>query len=620
MLELWQDAMDFVFLSYDSNVASALAGTLTTRLLASDPAFVASLDSGVLAGFGACQEVTEGPITIVGRQRGILDRAADRTVDLDALVGITDARAVLPRIEDWLAPYAFAWLNRTTDDILVTVDDCGLSHVFQWRRPGLVAVSSSATLLAQLVRAAPDPSGIGRMALLGFMAFDDSPFAGIKKILAGTALLCRRGRVEAIDRSRAIPIGGPGRPVAFREHAREGAAVLRSIVAGALAAEPDCHIELSGGMDSRMILAAMTPEQRRGRVAVTIGAPQTPDVLIAQSLAQEVGMDHRLVDISPLASLPHDQLLKLVTEGARLYDFVANPFDRAVALFIEQRGEGLPRLSGQDGEFARGFYYPFQPITAPYEERLVDSLYSWRLATNDRVNPTLFEPGWYAALEADTIAMVKANWERTQGCFGDDLDRLYLRLRMQNWCGSAYTVGQAHRFILSPFFDRRFLEWAAAAPPPMKKGSRLFAAVLAELDPILAAKPLDSGIVPADLVAGGVRNAARTIQSYASKISKKLAQRFLGATAKTAGSDYFVKTLGRQGLFSTQDIDEMIQLGIFSAHNLPRALQTMTDLDKPTLSFLINVREIIASTRSDRLEPRNFLTPQPAVRSTPGAI
>lgn len=612
--------MDFVFLSYDSDAASALAGDLTARLQASGPAFVASCDSGVLAGFGACQQVTEGPVTIIGRQRGILDRAANRTVGLDALAGIADARAVLTSIEGWLAPYAFARLNRATDEFLVAVDDCGLSHVFQWHGPGVVAVSSSATLLAQLVRAKADPDGIGRMAVLGFMAFDDSPFAGVKKVLAGTALLCRRGRVERLDRSRPIPVGEPGRPAVFREHARQGAAVLRSIVSGMLAAEPDCHIELSGGMDSRMILAAMTPEQRRGRTAVTIGAPNTPDVLIAQDLARLAGMDHRMVDISPLASLPHDQLLKLVTEGARLYDFIANPFDRAVALFIEQRGEGLPRLSGQNGEFARGFYYPLQPITAPYEERQVDGLYSWRLATNDRVNPALFDPGWYAALETNTKAMVKANWERTPGCFGDDLDRLYLRLRMQNWCGSAYTVGQAHRFILSPFFDRRFLEWAAAAPPAMKKGSRLFAAVLAELDPMLAAKPLDSGIVPVDLVAGGVRNAARTIQVYASKISRKLSQRFLGATAKTVGSDYFVRTLGRQGLFSTRDIDEMVQLGIFSADNLPRALQAMSDLDKPTLSFLINVRAIIASTSADRLEPRAFLTSQPATGSAPGAI
>src|SRR5690606_28970946 len=148
------------------------------------------------------------------------------------------------------------------------------------------------------------------------------------------------------------------------------------------------------GLDSRMVLAAIPAGMRRGMLAVTVGPEHGDDQRIAAQLARRYGLDHRRVTHEGLIGLEPEQSLQLACAAAAARDCTGNPTALAVLDWQERSFEQRPRLTGQNGEFARGFYYAGQRAHAATTERLVDALARWRAFTNDAVDASLFVPGF----------------------------------------------------------------------------------------------------------------------------------------------------------------------------------------------------------------------------------
>ena len=61
------------------------------------------------------------------------------------------------------------------------------------------------------------------------------------------------------------------------------------------------------------------------------------------------------------------------------------------------------------------------------------------------------------------------------------------------------TVAAVRRRTVNPMFDRRFIELALAVAPSDKRDSMLLGRLMTQLDPELAAIPIDSGLIPSRL-------------------------------------------------------------------------------------------------------------------------
>jgi Asparagine synthase len=73
----------------------------------------------------------------------------------------------------------------------------------------------------------------------------------------------------------------------------------------------DVRLELSGGLDSRMVLAAVPPERRKRLTAFTIVAEGSRDAHVAGELARRYGMGCELVNVTDLAKLDPAQAHEL---------------------------------------------------------------------------------------------------------------------------------------------------------------------------------------------------------------------------------------------------------------------------------------------------------------------
>lgn len=495
---------------------------------------------------------------------------------------LRDVEELAPRLADRAeelldalgAPFRLVWIDKHEGEMHAATDPCGLGHLF-WAQVGEVSIcASSSLLLAQVVGAAPSLKGIASFALCGTFPFAATPYQGVARLLAGNRLRARAGRVEISE--RALAAGEPQSP----HHAF--AAAVRAMDRAA----SDATLELSGGLDSRLILAALPRERRAGHPAITIADGDSRDLRIARHIAAREGLRHSEIPL-PRGVLEDGEQLSALLEHVMVgYDTMANPIDRLPLVLTLGESEAA-RMGGQNGEIIRGFYYPMQPLSEPASRKLVEGLVDWRIVANDRVPPEMFAPATGGALLASAREGLIDALAGFGGAWGDALDQVYLRYRMQSWVGCAASCRFIDRASLWPFFDADFLAAAMALDPRDKRDSRAAYGLLAALDPALAAMPLDSGLVPAAMIADGVRTRVAAWMLTGRKAARKVMQRIRPRADNVLGSVQIVDCWHAAGAYKRLDLHSLASLGLFENEMLEAVGAGRTKPDRATLGFLL---------------------------------
>jgi asparagine synthase (glutamine-hydrolysing) len=450
---------------------------------------------------------------------------------------------------DLLAPFAALVQPEPGAPILVAADAHGLQHVYSHARGGAALVSDSCLLLAALTGADLDPHAVLTFLRLGHYLGGDSPFAGVDKLPGGEVWQLAAGTRRA---SRLATDAGP---------ALAGAECLRQCVHTQLAAVPEALVELSGGLDSRLIVAALGPDACRGRAAMTLGTTDAADVRIAEQLARHLGFDWQFVDLGRMAALPEADVMRLVRRASQRCDHTAQPLARAVLEWVNAQVPPRPRFSGQNGELARGFYYPGFADRSEVSAPLVARLLHWRLSTNDCIDRDLIDAAFWRDHEAGLQQRLTTLLRSYDRPWLAATDEFYLRERMQRWVGGAYSAETQDHAILAPFFDPRFVDWTRRLRPTDKRDSRAMARLVGELAPALAAMPTAGGLSPrvqgaTDLWARGQRQ-ARFVQ----KVVRKIAQRVGGARRSPVGAPALAARLLAAGVAEPATFARTTQLG-----------------------------------------------------------
>lgn len=404
--------------------------------------------------------------------------------------------------------------------ITVATDWLGYRQLYWWQGEGVAAVSTSARALAALSGGGLDQAGLGAQAMIGWQIGDRTLFEGIRALPPASLVTLTRGSIHF--RRYAQPVDSAA-PVALDEAVEEMASILTSFTSVYLEAHPETVLQLTGGHDSRILLGAVPEKQRAGLRALTVGAADHPDVVIAARLSRRYGLQHNvhaLDDVVPTPAEAHELALQAALE----LECQASPMALAPLLLLESRLDQGHRLSGLGGEVARGFYYAGQPADGETSPRLVERLAHWRIFANEAVETAALDPSFASFASAATLSALSdlfpsGDWLRAT-------DSFYLYHRMHRWSGAHGTVAAVRRLAVNPMFDRRFIELALAVPPSGKRDSVLLGRLMSRLDPELAGIPLDSGLIPARL---GTRNLATrvavasvTARKAAGKVRQKL--------------------------------------------------------------------------------------------------
>ncbi|MBL9078280.1 MAG: hypothetical protein JNL08_12290 [Planctomycetes bacterium] len=512
------------------------------------------------------------------RQRGPVPAAA-------LLTAVRERGAAA--LADLLPPFAAVVQAEPHGPVLVATDANGLQQVCAAADHAGVLVSDSALLLAAATDAELDRDAVLTYLRIGHYLGADTPFRGIERLRGGTAWTL----AGAVRTTVPVP-AAEARPLA-------GAACVRECVQTLLAADPATMVELSGGLDSRLIVAALGRDACRGRPAVTLGTRDGDDVVVAGRIARELDFDWQFVDLAGIPQLADDAVLPLVRRASLRCDHTTQPLARAVLEWVNAQVPSRPRFSGQNGELARGFFYPGFPDHAAIGEPLVGRLLHWRLATNDSIDRTLVAADAWQAHEAKLLQRLAALLRAGGTRWAVATDEFYLHERMQRWVGAAYSAETTDHAVRAPFFDPRFVAWARQLAPHDKRDSRAMARLCAELDGWLGRLPTAGGLSPAMQGSNGPWAIARRRARFVHKVVRKVTQRLVGARRAPIGAPEFARRLLALGWTSAERFPHVAQLD-WLRHDAIAGVLARGPASAASLGHLLALEWLLAARASGR--------------------
>lgn len=501
---------------------------------------------------------------------------------------LSDASAVdAAALSELLPPFAAAHRAHAEAPLVVAGDWLGHRHLFWWQGDGVAAVSTSALAIGVIAESRVDPAALGIQSLLGWQVGPGTLLTGVSKLPPGSVAVLRAGRVEIIRYARALShVPAPEAP---EQIVSEMAGRLREILHSYVTDHPDAVLQLSGGQDSRLILCAIPPHLRSGMAALTLDVTGGVEEPVARRLSHACGLSHQTHWLDHRPPADRERGYHAALGAVPDLNAMASPLALgALALIEADLGQGR-RLSGTGGETARGFYYPGQPRTATTSPRLVERLADWRLTTNEAVQQDALDPGFAAAARAATMTALAECFAQYSSDWNRATDEFYLWQRVQRWAGAHDTAAATSRELVNPLLDRRFIALALASHPALRRGSRLTSRVIHRLDPGLAAVPLDSGLVPAQVAHGGVRARAVAARVTGQKAAAKISQHLRRQRRPQPGAAVLASHVVESWRRSPEALDPVRGSGVLRERWLDELVGGRRSAEPTTVAFLLNL-------------------------------
>lgn len=253
----------------------------------------------------------------------------------------------------------------------------------------------------------------------------------------------------------------------------EGARILRNVFRERMEAPCDDHVvPLSGGLDSRLILAHLVEAGLGGRaLAVTYGVPGTYDFEFARDVAAASGVRHEVIDLNRLVLCRKD-LVDTHRSGAAGTELITAWYNRCAR--IEFGGRNVRFWSGFLGDPVAGSHFASHYPSMSFAEAVNAFMRANRWARKRNLfglNPAAIARRWLPS--EPPIA------DRTMMTYPEQLD---FTVRQASWIEKV----TCDRDTAVPFADARWIRFMLAAPAAMRKDCRLYHAIMLTTFPDLS--------------------------------------------------------------------------------------------------------------------------------------
>jgi asparagine synthase (glutamine-hydrolysing) len=259
--------------------------------------------------------------------------------DLSAKVAVGDAGPLVG--SSWIH------LDRRTGRIDVAVDRYGAFPVLVGRGRSGPVVANHPLAMAQALgtRAEVDEAAVLQLLGLGQLTGQRSSLRDVEHLTANAHLVMH-------DRARTCTASPPELGHGPRSTPRQALDALVAAVDVRLRAAPDAILPLSGGLDSRVILAAALASGHRPDCLV-YGAKESADVVLARDLAASAGVH---LDVGLFCRAGVRRAAGAIAElGGGIV-----PLQHGFGLYDDAllaRTRGRPLLTGTGAETFRAFYW-----------------------------------------------------------------------------------------------------------------------------------------------------------------------------------------------------------------------------------------------------------------------
>ena len=367
------------------------------------------------------------------------------------------------------------------------VDRLGLMPGYVYSAGGLAWFATSAMVLASVVKPHLDLHAVRTLFLGRSPNSPHSLFDGITRLGFGQHVELSEGR-HRIE-TTWTPYLPPVRYRNLQEAIEEGVSMIRACCAGIRTTYCKPIMDLTSGLDSRLVVAAMY-QGAGDRLAVTVsGAPETIDAQIAAQAAKHFGWE-----LLPFAPPPHwgSKRWPLFQEGVALSEgeLSGNRIDRTLRVKHAIRDVGGVAVTGSGGECYREFFWQQEFFAIGRTRHLnLARLMKYRFDFGVQVAQGLFGHDWYPEVLARDVATLTQITDLAPDALNTaKLDAIYL-WKLGGHVGRYAATAMPVVLSLSPLLTHALVEYALSMPWQYRMHGRLMRGLITRLSPALAKLP-----------------------------------------------------------------------------------------------------------------------------------
>ncbi|HSZ42961.1 MAG TPA: asparagine synthase-related protein [Trebonia sp.] len=338
--------------------------------------------------------------------------------------------------------------------------------------PGAVVLSDRAMWAAAVAdrMGEHDPDHACALLNTGFPLGTSTPFKGVSALPPAASAHLLSGQLTVVRGD--LNSSGLSREATAADVA---SALVAAVAPLAEAGEP-VELSLTGGKDSRLIVAALVAAGVPVH-AKTHGFPAHPDVTVAAEVARRLGIEHRV--LTPTEPSQRTDVAARLRAAVLVADGMLSAFENVG----RPDPSAAPALTagGHGGELLRGGYAEVAAGRRAARLRAAEVLR--RLTTK---HAGLLRRGTAAAYLAGLTP-----WTGTAISRGPlaMLDDFYLVNRAGRWSAAARQAYLIRERLVQPLFDEHVVRAARAIPLGLRTDGTLSRTVLTELSPVLADLP-----------------------------------------------------------------------------------------------------------------------------------
>lgn len=427
----------------------------------------------------------------------------------------------------------------------VITDPLGRLHVYALQTENAILISTSALMLAHLGQCSWHQDAVREFLAGGVVYEDRSLFRGVRKLPPAT--------IQTYESSRKVAENVYWSPYKQLDATATTDESLERYWRAVQSALADIHrrfespvLDLTGGLDSRIILAGTRSFRSDSRIQTIVAGPaDSADVAVAQHIAATLGLQHRHIASPAADSSARWQAAKkslTLTDGEHDMLQYANILGVHQSLFPSFDVS----VNGTAGELIRGYWWNllFPRIGA---RSGIDSEYiAQKCFIDDPSTDSLLASSYPTPLATHFAGVIERTCQPLAGARNTTLlDSLYLSMLMQRWQGRLASATNRVWPALSPMLFREPVEIALHASVALRLNSRMARRLLARFDAQLAGLPTADGgpALPINLrtlprfAPLGSQLAARLGQRVKRSLSKKIKRRNTSTAVKQAPLD-----------------------------------------------------------------------------------
>jgi len=499
-------------------------------------------------------------------------------------------------LESLGAPHAAMLIDG--DQATIAADHVGFRHIYGVQQPGWAAAATSARDLAVRVGAKLDLEALSVQRMVGHHLNDDTAYVGVRKLPAAHFWRLRDGVLHA-ERYPQIGLIDFGGRDTTRGIVRAHANRLRELICGFLDEHDGVVLELSGGMDSRLILAAVPPERRKEITGFTIVHQGSNDGPVARMLTERYDMPHIEADLDEIQGFDPETAFKRAYDAAMRQDGLGAPLSAAVFEWAEEPVAEGPRLSGHGGELARVGYYLLQPNRPKQTPQLADRFFNMWFANNYGVPDSTLSPEFAAVSRETGYRRVRETFAAYEDVdWMSAMDQFFLRERLHRWGGATITTGCQHRVTLNPLLDREVLTIMMSLPHARRWSSQQAVEVLSQLDPELASLPLGSGMKPITLRRPGAvtRVIGETpLHKFAGRAGRKIMRHRRGLRRYAVGAPVMAELVAQHWRDNPELLEPVAKTDLVNHTWLERLLAGAIEAEAASVDFILNLSVLLTA-------------------------